>query len=69
MLISTLHNLERDGFVTPEVSPSRPPRVDYALTDLGHELLVPIHSLVQWRVDNTPRIDAARIRYDSKNTG
>jgi hypothetical protein len=35
----TLTLLERDGLVTRTVFPSIPPRVDYALTKLGHSLL------------------------------
>ncbi len=33
MLTSTLRNLEPDGFVKREVTPTRPPRVDYELTN------------------------------------
>ena len=34
--------LERDGFVTRTVFPTIPPRVDYELTQLGCDLLVPV---------------------------
>ena len=69
MLTTTLRNLERDGLVARVVTPSRPPRVDYALTDLGRELLGPIDTLVRWTVENTARINAARARYDAENGG
>ena len=65
MLSSTLRNLERDGFVSRTVHPTVPPRVDYALTDLGRELLEPVSALGQWAMANTERIDAARDRFDS----
>ena len=42
MLTLTLRNLERDGLVSRTVTPSIPPRVDYALTELGHSLQKPI---------------------------
>ena len=42
MLTTTLRQLERDGFVTRTVFPVIPPRVDYALTDLGRDLLGPV---------------------------
>src|SRR5580700_3772790 len=38
MLTLTLRALERDGLVTRTVFPTIPPRVDYALTKLGHSL-------------------------------
>lgn len=65
MLSSTLRNLERDGFVSRTVHPTVPPRVDYALTDLGRELLEPVSALGQWAMANTERIDAARDRFDA----
>jgi DNA-binding HxlR family transcriptional regulator len=64
MLTLTLRGLERDGMVTRVVTPSIPPRVDYELTDLGHSLLVPVGALGEWALANTPRIDAARARFD-----
>jgi DNA-binding HxlR family transcriptional regulator len=35
VLTRTLRQLECDGFVTRTLYPQVPPRVDYALTDLG----------------------------------
>lgn len=66
MLSSTLKVLERDGLVSRTVIPSVPPQVDYALTDLGHELLGPVSALAEWTAANTPRIMAARAEYDSR---
>ncbi len=64
MLTTTLRGLERDGFVTRTVFPTIPPRVDYELTDLGRELLVPVHALGEWARSNIERIYVARERYD-----
>jgi len=64
MLTTTLRGLERDGFVTRTVFPTIPPRVDYELTDLGHELLVPVAALGEWARLNTARVRAARQRFD-----
>ena len=64
MLSQTLHALERDGLVHREAQPTTPPRVDYELTPLGHEvaerLLALIH-LLEGRMDD---VLAARERYD-----
>ena len=68
MLTTTLRNLERDGFVTRTAFATIPPRVDYELTDLGRELLVPVTALGDWARGNIARIDAARARFD-KNCG
>lgn len=64
MLTTTLRGLERDGFVTRTVFPTIPPRVDYELTDLGRELLVPVQALGDWAVKNMARVEAARARFD-----
>ncbi|TIQ36746.1 MAG: helix-turn-helix transcriptional regulator [Mesorhizobium sp.] len=66
MLTTTLRGLERDGFVTRKVFPTIPPRVDYELTELGHELLVPVGALGEWARKNTSRVQAARAKFDSQ---
>jgi DNA-binding HxlR family transcriptional regulator len=65
MLTLTLRNLERDGLVTRTVTPTVPPRVDYELTDLGRDLLIPIQGLAAWAIQHTPCIQAARARFDA----
>ncbi len=65
MLTLTLRNLERDGLVSRKVTPSIPPRVDYALTDLGRSLQEPIMRLTQWALDHVGEIHAAQDRYDT----
>lgn len=65
MLTSTLRNLERDGFVSRAVTPSIPPRVDYALTDLGREVMEPLETLARWALTNNERVLSARETYDT----
>jgi len=65
MLTLTLRNLERDGLVSRTVTPTVPPRVDYALTDLGRDLLVPVSALGEWAIAHTSCIEAARARFDA----
>src|ERR1700742_878354 len=69
MLSSTLKVLERDGLVSRTVLPSVPPQVEYALTDLGRDLLRPVSALAEWTATNTPRIMAARDEYDPRQEG
>src|SRR5687767_14774044 len=64
MLTLTLRNLERDGLVSRAVTPSIPPRVDYALTELGKSLQKPICGLASWALDNVEAIHAAQARFD-----
>lgn len=64
MLTRTLRNLERDGLVSRTVTPTVPPRVDYALTALGRSLVAPVGVLGAWAVANREAISAARIRFD-----
>jgi DNA-binding HxlR family transcriptional regulator len=66
MLTLTLRVLERDGLATRTVHPTVPPRVDYALTDLGRTLLVPLSALSDWAIAHRGDILAARADYDSR---
>ncbi|MCY1076308.1 MULTISPECIES: winged helix-turn-helix transcriptional regulator [Archangium] len=67
MLTATLRALERDGFVTRTVTPTVPARVDYTMTDLGREVMVPINALATWALRNQHRVSAARRSYDAKS--
>lgn len=64
VLTATLRGLERDGYVAREVTPTVPPRVDYRLTELGHEVLVPVTALAMWAVSRQDALLAARARFD-----
>ncbi|MEY9953698.1 winged helix-turn-helix transcriptional regulator [Leifsonia sp. EB34] len=48
MLTSTLKVLERDGLVRRTLTPSVPPRTDYALTERGASLLPVLQSIKEW---------------------
>ncbi len=63
MLSLSLRNLERDGLVSRTVTPSVPVRVDYALTDLGRSLAVPVRQLGDWAQAHHGEIATARARY------
>ena len=67
MLTLTLRNLERDGLVSRTVTPTIPPRVDYALTDLGRSLQQPITALAEWALQNVETIHAAQAAFDAEH--
>lgn len=64
MLTLTVRGLERDGLVSRTVTPSVPPRVDYALTSMGRSLGEGVRTLGQWAVAHQPQIAAAREAFD-----
>lgn len=68
-LTSALRELERDGLVRREVTPSIPPRVDYSLTPLGRTLLVPLNALTGWAIENEAAVAAARKAYEDERGG
>ena len=67
MLTLTLRALERDGIVERTVHPTVPPRVEYALTDLGRSFSVPVRALGGWVFANHEDIQSARARFDERN--
>lgn len=69
MLTLTLRSLERDGLVTRTVTPTIPPRVDYALTPLGRSLWQPIEALTVWALAHHDAIVAARERFSTVRDG
>ena len=69
MLTLTLRGLERDGLVSRQVFPTVPPRVDYALTDLGRTLQVPVLALACWAAQHRDAIEQARARFDASSAG
>lgn len=64
MLTHSLRALERDGLVSRTAYPSIPPRVDYALTELGRALCVPVMALGTWVQANLDTIERARDAFD-----
>jgi len=65
MLTLTLRRLERDGLVSRTVEPTTPPRVEYALTDLGRTLVTAVEALVAWADVHRQDVEAARQAYDA----
>lgn len=65
MLTQTLRDLERDGFVTRHVFPTKPPSVEYRMAPLGRSILDPLAVLVGWAEAHHPAIRDARARFDA----
>lgn len=65
VLTLKLRLLERNGLVARSVSGDVPPRVGYALTDLGGELVGEARGLLGWVQASGARIEAARAAFDA----
>jgi DNA-binding HxlR family transcriptional regulator len=66
-LASTLRELERDGFISRTAFATIPPRVDYALTELGQDLLDLVDVCRAFVVRNRDAVTAARHSFDLSN--
>jgi DNA-binding HxlR family transcriptional regulator len=60
-LTHTLRTLERDGLLTRTLYPQVPPRVEYELTAVGRDLLMPVASLWRWIAARLPDLAAAQV--------
>ena len=67
MLTITLRGLERDGLVTRTPFATIPPRVDYALTALGHSLWQIGEPLDAWARVHMNAMKSARETYDMRD--
>ncbi|WSH63495.1 helix-turn-helix domain-containing protein [Rhizobium ruizarguesonis] len=65
MLTQTLRDLQRDGYIDREVFPTKPPSVEYSMTELGRSLYQPLSQLLNWAETNHDAVRAARSHFDS----
>jgi DNA-binding HxlR family transcriptional regulator len=63
-LTKALRQLERDGLATRKLFPEVPPRVEYAITALGMELLEQVEPLWRWVAERVKVFQVARQSYD-----
>lgn len=68
MAILTLRALERDGLVSRTAFPTVPPRVDHALTALGHALKPPLEVMAAWVASHRVAVQEARVRFDQQTS-
>ena len=55
-LTQTLRTLEEDGFVSREVFPEVPPRVEYSLTPRALSFLPLVENMINWAKENMDEI-------------
>lgn len=67
MLTQTLKHLERDGLITRTAYAEVPPRVEYALTNLGRSLMDAVTAMAGWAA--THHSEIASNRATSELTG
>ncbi len=65
VLTDTLRALERDGLVTRTVYAEVPPRVEYALTDLGRSLREPLRVVQDWAERHVATVLENRARHQA----
>ena len=66
-LTKALRGLERDGLVTRAVFAEVPPRVEYAITPLGAEMLDNVAPLWLWVAKSVRRFQDARAAFDGRS--
>jgi DNA-binding HxlR family transcriptional regulator len=67
VLTHTLRRLEREGLITRTLYPQVPPRVEYALTQEGRDLLVQVLPLWRWVAERVGHFETSRARWQSKS--
>ena len=69
MLTQTLRDLQREGYVQRRVFATKPPSVEYSITELGHSLFSALRGLLEWAERNHQAVAAARARFDQAEQG
>ena len=64
MLAKTVRDLERDGMIKRRVYATKPPSVEYRLTELGGSIFEPLEMLTRWAQGHHEQIKAERRRFD-----
>ena len=57
VLTDSLRSMESDGIITRTVYPEVPPRVEYALSELGETMRPIIQSMEAWGIDYKRKIE------------
>ena len=65
-LTKTLRGLERDGLITRKVFAEVPPRVEYAITELGSAMLDNVAPLWLWVAKRVREFQDCRVGFDRR---
>jgi DNA-binding HxlR family transcriptional regulator len=65
-LTKALRQLERDGMVTRTMFAEVPPRVEYAITPIGIEMMEHVEPLWLWVAKSVGRFQQARAEFDGR---
>lgn len=66
MLSQSLRALERDGLVSRTVYPTVPPKVEYAVTEVGRSFNGVVGVIAAWTDQNVAAVTEARAAYAAK---
>lgn len=64
MLSKTLRSLEENGLLNRTVFPTKPPSVEYELTDLGQSFMPIVLELANWAEVNQIQVHEARLKFN-----
>ncbi len=67
ILTLKLRALERDGFVSRDVTEDVPPHVTYSLTQMGRDLVCELRRMIAWLNRRRPAVLAAREAFDRED--
>lgn len=66
VLTERLRTLERDGYITREVFPEVPVRVEYKLSDFGLRYLDKLIYISEWIKEEMDHVLQSRVKFDKK---
>lgn len=66
MLTQTLREMEKDGLVERTVHPEVPPRVEYRLTKIGHQLGEAVCGIWRWAEKHCRAVERSRAQVEAR---
>jgi len=66
-LTQSLRRLERNGLIARNVLATSPVAVEYAITQLGRSLQIPLGAAYDWAINHLKAIEQAQLAYDERS--